>query len=300
MTTKAQTTHGEEAVFVYEAPLRLWHWINAISIIVLTVTGYFIGSPMASVPGEASDNFLFGWIRYIHFSAAYILIFAFLFRIYWAIVGNKHARQMFIPQIWSGKWWSEVWHETKWYAFLVREPKKYVGHNPLATLVMHVMLVWGTIFMIVTGLALYGEGKGARILAIRLVQQLGHSALWPEPRRAHLASSGHVVHHLFCHHPYLCSVPRGRDVPPIPDQHHDFRLADVQRQSPCRRLIFCAALRTFSPDLPNLDRRAVARLFFHQQLHKFEIYRLPAFTENGKNPFTPVVSAALLMHCFLT
>lgn len=37
---------------------------------------------------------------------------------------------------------------------------KYTGHNPLAALVMHIALVWGTIFQIVTGLALYGEGEG--------------------------------------------------------------------------------------------------------------------------------------------
>ena len=35
MTTKATTTHAEPAVYVYEAPLRLWHWINALAIVVL-------------------------------------------------------------------------------------------------------------------------------------------------------------------------------------------------------------------------------------------------------------------------
>ena len=34
------TSHSEEAVYVYEAPIRLWHWINALAILVLAVTGY--------------------------------------------------------------------------------------------------------------------------------------------------------------------------------------------------------------------------------------------------------------------
>ena len=51
-----------------------------------------------------------------------------------------------------------VWHEIKWYLFLAREPNKYSGHNPLAILAMHVMFVWGSIFTILTGLALFGEG----------------------------------------------------------------------------------------------------------------------------------------------
>ena len=35
-----------KAVYVYEAPLRLWHWVNALAIVVLAVTGYFIGKPL--------------------------------------------------------------------------------------------------------------------------------------------------------------------------------------------------------------------------------------------------------------
>ena len=34
--------------------VRAWHWINALAIVVLAVTGYFIGSPLPSMPGEAS------------------------------------------------------------------------------------------------------------------------------------------------------------------------------------------------------------------------------------------------------
>ena len=160
MSTNATAAHKEEAVYVYQAPVRLWHWVNAIAIVVLCLTGYFIGSPPPAVHGEASDSFLFGWIRYLHFSAAYILIVGILLRIYWAFVGNHHARQIFLPRVWKGTFWKELGHEIKWYAMIAKEPMKYVGHNPLAALVMHIMFVWGIVFMIFTGLALYGEGTG--------------------------------------------------------------------------------------------------------------------------------------------
>lgn len=159
-TDTAHTTHREEAVYVYEAPVRLWHWVNAFSILTLAVTGYLIGSPPPSVGGEASSSFLFGWIRYLHFAAGYILVIGFLFRIYWAFAGNEHAKQIFLPPVWKRQFWDELLHELKWYAMIEKQPLKYSGHNPLATLVMHVMFVWGIIFMIVTGLALYGEGTG--------------------------------------------------------------------------------------------------------------------------------------------
>ncbi len=149
---------AQTAVYVYEAPMRLWHWINALSIVILGITGYFISHPLPTMPGEAIDNFLMGYIRFAHFAAAYIFAIGFAFRIYWAFVGNSHARQMFLPPIFNREWWGGIWHEVKWYLFLEREPRKYTGHNPLATLVMHVVLVWGTLFMIATGFALYGEG----------------------------------------------------------------------------------------------------------------------------------------------
>jgi len=160
-TDSIHQAHSEQAVYVYEAPVRLWHWVNAFAILLLAITGHFIGSPLPSVPGEASANFLMGWIRYLHFSAGYILAIGFLFRIYWAFVGNSHAREIFLPPVWRTSFWKELVHEAKWYAMLTRKPLKYEGHNPLAQLVMHFAFVWAIVFMIFTGFAMYGEGTGA-------------------------------------------------------------------------------------------------------------------------------------------
>ncbi len=149
-----------EAVYVYEAPLRLWHWVSAAAIVVLSVSGYLIGSPLPSVSGEASDHFVMGYVRYFHFVAAYIFAIGFIGRLYWAYAGNHHAKQLFLPPLLDKEWWSEVWHEIRWYSFLEKSPKKYVGHNPLASLAMFFMFVTGSIFMIFTGAALYAEGQG--------------------------------------------------------------------------------------------------------------------------------------------
>lgn len=160
MTTMATKSHSEPAVYVYEAPLRLWHWVNALAIIVLSLTGYFIGSPLPTLSGEAIDHYLMGYIRFAHFAAGYILAVGFLFRIYWAFMGNHHARQLFAPPLFSRDFWGGVGHEVKWYLFMAKEPRKYIGHNPLAVLVMHFLFLWMLVFMIITGFALYGEGTG--------------------------------------------------------------------------------------------------------------------------------------------
>ena len=153
-------TRTQTAVYVYEAPVRLWHWVTVFSVLVLCVSGYFIGSPLPTMPGEAIDNYLMGYIRFAHFTAGYIVAIAFIGRIYWAMVGNSHARELFFPKLATRKWWREAIHEVRWYLFLEKTPKKYIGHNPLGQLAMFFFFVLGMIFMIITGFALYGEGLG--------------------------------------------------------------------------------------------------------------------------------------------
>jgi Ni/Fe-hydrogenase 1 B-type cytochrome subunit len=150
----------QTAVYIYEAPVRLWHWVTALCITVLIVTGYLIANPLPTVSGEASDWFVMGYIRFAHFAAGYILAVAFIGRIYWAFVGNRHARELFLPPFFSAGYWKELLYEIRWYLFLAKEPKKYYGHNPLANFFMSIVIGAGVVAMIFTGFALYAEGSG--------------------------------------------------------------------------------------------------------------------------------------------
>ena len=162
--------HGAsiKAVYVYEAPVRLWHWINALSITVLAVTGYFIGSPLPTQPGEASEHFLMGYIRFAHFAAGYTFAVGLLGRIYWAFVGNHHARELFTLPVFQKAYWTEVLTMLKWYAFLIPQPGQYVGHNPLARAAMFFGFLVISLFMLCTGFAMYGEGLQAGSWADKL------------------------------------------------------------------------------------------------------------------------------------
>ncbi|MCB6176702.1 Ni/Fe-hydrogenase, b-type cytochrome subunit [Rhodobacter sp. Har01] len=156
-----ETLRKRSSVYVYESPVRLWHWVNALAITVLAVTGYLIGKPLPSMQiSEATHQFVMGYIRFAHFAAGMILTVGFFGRIYWAFMGNSHARQMFILPITNRRWWYEVFYELRWYMFLVPEPKKYVGHNPLAHAAMFFFMTLGITFMMLTGWALYAEGAG--------------------------------------------------------------------------------------------------------------------------------------------
>lgn len=156
----ASTAPSSDRVYVYEKPVRLWHWINAAAIVALAVTGFLIGTPPVVGGGEASEHFLLGYIRFVHFSAGYVLAVGLVGRAYWALVGNRYARELFAPPVHRRDWWEGLWHEIRWYLFLVREPRKHAGHNPLAGLAMFLFYVLGSLFMILSGFALYGEGLG--------------------------------------------------------------------------------------------------------------------------------------------
>lgn len=158
MSTAHEVKTG--TVQVYSAGIRAWHWINALAILVLAVTGFFIGAPPPSVPGEASDNFLFGYIRFVHFAAAYVITIGFFARAYMALIGNHHERAIFWPDFHKREFWDGALHQLRWYLFLESEPKKYVGHNPLSTIAMFIAYTLAMIVMILTGGAMYAEGAG--------------------------------------------------------------------------------------------------------------------------------------------
>ena len=76
--------------YIWELPVRWCHWINMVSIVTLAVTGFFIGSPYSI--GSSASAYGMGWIRFVHFTAAYAFSVSVLARIYWMFRGNRYAR----------------------------------------------------------------------------------------------------------------------------------------------------------------------------------------------------------------
>ena len=150
------------AVYVWEAPVRLWHWVMMFAMFVLFATGFLIGVPPPTVGGEAYNTFWFGYIRFAHFAAGYIFAVFLVLRVYWAFVGNKYAREIFIVplSLLTAKFWKGLVNDVLFYLYLKKEPGSYEGHNPLAAVAMFFMYLLGSVWMILSGFALYGEGAG--------------------------------------------------------------------------------------------------------------------------------------------
>lgn len=148
-------------VFVYQWPVRLWHWVNVLCILVLAATGYYLGNPLLpSMAGEASQNFFIGYVRFAHFAAAYVFAIGFLGRVYWAFAGNEYSRYLIVPEFFKGETWTGAWRVLKYYLFLEKDYGIHVGSNPLNQIATFLLFTVPTIFLILTGFGLYAEGLG--------------------------------------------------------------------------------------------------------------------------------------------
>ncbi len=143
----------KKAVYVWEAPIRLYHWINVVLIVVLLITGFYIGKPFVAQTGEPYANFIMGKMRLWHALAAWFFIANFIFRFYWTFVGNEHAK--FKP--WRKGFVADGLDSLKYYLFLKKEHTVHTGHNVIAQLTYFFVMWIGSVFMILSGLALQGE-----------------------------------------------------------------------------------------------------------------------------------------------
>lgn len=154
MDTQIKTAQYKE-VYVWETPVRFYHWINAISILILSVTGYLIGNPPAITQAvEASYSYWFGIVRFIHFATAYVFFFNFLMRIYWGFVGNQYARWTnFIP--FKKAQWKEVVDVLRVDIVQLQEkPLVKLGHNALASITYFLTFI-AFVLMSLTGFGIY-------------------------------------------------------------------------------------------------------------------------------------------------
>jgi len=146
-------------VYVWQLPVRLYHWVNALCVAVLCVTGYLIGQPMHfGSSGEASFAYGFAWVRFVHFAAAMVFFFNFLARIYWGFAGNQFARwDNFLPLTKGSlmRQWKEAIAVWKIDIFQTEaRPMESIGHNALASWTYFTTFL-AFLFQCATGFGLY-------------------------------------------------------------------------------------------------------------------------------------------------
>lgn len=112
---------------VWDLPLRLFHWLFALSIVSSYVTA----------------KLGFDWMQ-IHFYLGYFMIGLLVFRVIWGFIGPRHARfSSFLAK--PAVIWSYAQH------MFDRNSTPSVGHNPVGGLMVILMLLL-VIVQVATGL----------------------------------------------------------------------------------------------------------------------------------------------------
>ena len=143
-----------EIHYVWERPVRITHWINVLSIVMLSITGFFIGSPYMTAP--ETSMYIMGWMRMLHFSFAYLFTVSVAARIIWMFLGNHHASwRAFLPWL-NAEGRKDFIQMLRYYTFLSRDLTYEKGHNAVAaTAYLGIFALF--VFQIVSGFAMYGQ-----------------------------------------------------------------------------------------------------------------------------------------------
>lgn len=173
-------------VYVWEFPVRLTHWINFLSIVLLSFTGYYIGNPFIHAISET--EYIMGWMRFIHFAFAYAFTVSFIVRIYWLIAGNKFASwKAYNP--FSIEKIRELVELSKYYLFLRKEPPSISPGHSACGIYAYLSLFILFVIQIFTGFALYSQshvgglwnilgGWVFRLMGEGYVRLLHHLIMW--------------------------------------------------------------------------------------------------------------------------
>jgi Ni/Fe-hydrogenase b-type cytochrome subunit len=145
-------------VYLWEWPVRAMHWIAVLCIIVLVATGFYIGRPYFMTGGEPSTHYLMGWVRFVHFVSAGVLVATGVVRVYWLFMGNRYERLAALFPV-RTRDWVNLWQMIKFYLMIRPErAPHYLGHNPLQQ--MSYTAVYGVaLVQVLTGFAMYGQSN---------------------------------------------------------------------------------------------------------------------------------------------
>ncbi len=142
--------HERVAVYIWQVPVRITHWVTAFCIVTLSLTGGYIADPFLIPPGGN----VMTTVRLIHIVAALTLLLSGVVRTVYLLVGNRFVRwTAFIPT--SRKQFTELFRQAGFYGFVRSEIPKVLGHNQLAA-AAYVALFGLLLVEVVTGFALDG------------------------------------------------------------------------------------------------------------------------------------------------
>ncbi|WP_345847249.1 Ni/Fe-hydrogenase, b-type cytochrome subunit [Shewanella algae] len=162
---------------VFSAAIRIFHWLRALAILVLVMTGFYIAWPFLVAP-ESSDVLVQGWIRFAHLIFGFILCAITLARAYLFFFSKSDIERRSFRDVMSVKSWIV---QLKSYLWMGKLNKAGV-YGPLQFMTYLAVSVMAAVICI-TGLVLYAnvyhQGMGGWLWDISgcLTAQMGGLAM---------------------------------------------------------------------------------------------------------------------------
>jgi len=129
---------------VWDAPTRLFHWVNFVTVILLILVGTLMlyKKDLGIVSLDAKIA-----IKELHVVIGYVFVLNLMIRLVWGFIGNRFARwRAILPGTGFGN------AVSAYIASIKRgEPQQFLGHNPLGRLAV-IFLMLLLISQAVTGL----------------------------------------------------------------------------------------------------------------------------------------------------
>jgi Ni/Fe-hydrogenase b-type cytochrome subunit len=142
---------------MWPATLRWLHWLNVVTLVLLTMTGFYIADPFFRPgPGSFGAESFMDNVRFVHFAVAAVWVTLGAVRLYLLFF----SRDRFVrwPALWPLKSIQDARNlggTLSAYLLIRREAPLYVAHNPLQQFAYTGIYLMAVV-QAITGFALYG------------------------------------------------------------------------------------------------------------------------------------------------
>ncbi|MEW6378052.1 MAG: Ni/Fe-hydrogenase, b-type cytochrome subunit [bacterium] len=143
------------------------HWAMAVCIVILVISGLYIGRPLTIAAGETWQKFSMAQVRFVHLLFGFILTALLVWRAYLAFFSRFHAdwKDFFA---WLDL--QNVYKQVKFYTLITTEMPEHTGLYGTLQAAAYGFLLVMVFVVVITGLilyaALYRAGLGGIVYSV--------------------------------------------------------------------------------------------------------------------------------------
>ncbi|QER42232.1 cytochrome B [Thermodesulfobacterium sp. TA1] len=169
-------------VYLHPLPIRIWHWVNALSFIVLIITGLQIRLvDKLTLMSFHTAVKIHSWLGFI------LLANYFIWLVYYLVTGKIF--KIYVPPFWRPiDFIKRAFNQAKYYAYGIMVGDKNPHHptpdnkfNPLQQVFYFIIMVFCIPLQILTGLVLWDPVQFSwleRLMGGIQIVSLIHNGLW--------------------------------------------------------------------------------------------------------------------------